>query len=186
MGDCCIFHKSALSSKNNTIKRNPEELIWKRGKYHFLIFSNYNPPWQVIPATASLSASPPSSSSSSPVRLDGGTDLPLPRPLSLHLVDVEALTRFAKRGLTVLDRIHATHPQPGRQPLLIILASHFPPRLILWTERKETGQCTTTHKSEGTCWCQLAWTRNARRVFKYSIFLFDYFLIGCNNNESIN
>ncbi len=42
-------------------KRIPQGLIWKRGKYHFLIFSNYNPLWLVIPAT------PSSFTSSSPL-----------------------------------------------------------------------------------------------------------------------
>lgn len=76
--DSCIFHKTPLSSRNNNTKRNPEELIWKRGKYHFLIFSNYNPPWLVIPATPSSSTS---SSSFLPVRVDGGKKTSLPNTL---------------------------------------------------------------------------------------------------------
>lgn len=59
--DSCIFYKSPVYSKNNGLKRNPEELIWKRGKYYFLIFIIYNPPWLVISAT--LSSSSTSSSS---------------------------------------------------------------------------------------------------------------------------
>lgn len=144
VSDCCIFHTTALSFR----KKNPEELIWKSRKYHSLIFSNSNPPWLVIPRTASLSASSPHPppTSSSPLRHDGGTDLhPLPPPPSTR-VDAESLTCFAERGLTTLSRIHATQPQTGSQPPLITLARHCPPRLILLNQ--DGGTSVASQQSE--------------------------------------
>lgn len=130
-------------------KKNPEELIWKSRKYHSLIFSNSNPPWLVIPRTASLPASSPHPP---PYLLLPAETWWRNRPPSppttttFNCGDAESLTCFAERGLTTLSGIHATQPQPGSQPPLITLAHHCPPRLILLNQ--ERGTRVASHQSE--------------------------------------